>query len=56
MSAKGISEEKIGEILVEYQIINEEQLTHALKVQTQSGGRLGSVLHDLGYVQMDKLL
>ena len=56
MHAKGTSEKKIGEILVAYQIIDEEQLKHALKVQTQSGERLGSVLHDLGYVKMDSLL
>jgi len=56
MHHKGNSEKKIGEILVAYQIIDEEQLKHALKVQTQSGERLGSVLHDLGYVKMDSLL
>lgn len=56
MNTKGMNEKKIGELLVAYQIINEEQLSHALKVQSQSGGRLGSVLLDLGYVQMDKML
>jgi len=56
MYAKVMHDKKIGEILVAHKIINEEQLQHALKVQTQSGGRLGSVLLELGYVQIDKLL
>jgi len=56
MNEKGLSEKKIGDILVAYQIINEDQLKHALKVQTQSGGRLGSILFNLDYVKMDALL
>lgn len=56
MLDKTINEKKIGQILVAYQIINEEQLKQSLKVQSQAGGRLGSILLDLGYVQMDALL
>ena len=56
MDDKGISEQKTGGILVAHRIINEDQLKHALKVQTQSGGRLGSILLELGYLQMDALL
>jgi len=44
MDDKGINEKKTGGILVAHRIINEDQLKHALKVQTQSGGRLGSIL------------
>jgi twitching motility protein PilT len=51
-----MNEKKIGDILVANGIISDEQLQRALKVQTQSGGRLGSVLLELGYVQIDKLL
>ena len=56
MHVKAQHEKKIGEILIAYKIINEEQLQHALKVQTQRGGRLGSVLLELEYVQIDGLL
>ena len=41
---------KIGELLLEERIITVEQLEAALKYQEQNGGRLGSVLVQLGYV------
>ena len=56
MDDKHISETKIGDICVAHQIITEDQLQKALKVQMQSGGRLGSILLDLGFVQIDSLL
>ncbi|HKZ16852.1 MAG TPA: hypothetical protein VJ161_05225, partial [Geobacteraceae bacterium] len=49
-------EQKIGDILLASRIINENQLHQALKVQAQTGGRLGSILRDRGYVHMDDLL
>jgi twitching motility protein PilT len=49
-------EQKIGDILIASRIINENQLHQALKVQAQTGGRLGSILRDMGYVHMDDLL
>lgn len=40
----------IGELLVEKGLINGEQLSHALAVQKQKGGLIGSILVALGYV------
>lgn len=46
---------KLGEILVACQLITEEELTKALKVQTQTGEHLGSVLLALGYLKVEEL-
>ncbi len=47
--------DKIGDLLLDNNFINEDQLKQALKVQTQSGGHLGSILFELGYVDIDNL-
>ena len=47
---------RIGEILVNYGLISYEQLTRALDRQVQSGRRLGSILEELGYLDIDTLL
>ena len=47
---------RIGEILIEKKLINEEQLQHALQKQMQTGQFLGLILIELGYVSEDDLL
>jgi twitching motility protein PilT len=46
----------IGELLVDCQCITREQLSQALRYQEQKGGRLGSLLLEMGYVSIDDLL
>ncbi|MDR0310555.1 MAG: Flp pilus assembly complex ATPase component TadA, partial [Acidobacteriota bacterium] len=41
---------QIGKLLVEEKLITTDQLESALKYQNQNGGRLGSILIHLGYV------
>lgn len=47
---------RIGEIFLEHQLITAEQLQTALLRQSETGGRLGSVLLELGFVKIDDLL
>lgn len=47
---------KIGNYFVHAKLITPEQLTIALKRQTQNGDKLGSVLLQLGYITMEHLL
>ncbi len=47
---------KIGEILVEANVITEQQLQDALYRQKESGGRLGKNLTELGYLQEDEII
>jgi twitching motility protein PilT len=46
---------RLGEILVACQLISEDELAKALKVQTQTGEHLGSVLLALGYLKVEEL-
>jgi twitching motility protein PilT len=46
----------LGELLVEYGLINGNQLQEALKRQGQLGGQIGSILLDMGFVSTDDLL
>ena len=46
---------RIGELLIKENLITAEQLESALKHQRQHGGRLGSILISLGYVQDDDI-
>jgi twitching motility protein PilT len=46
----------IGEMLLDYDLITQEHLARALDRQVQKGGRLGSILEDMGYVDDDTLL
>ncbi|MFY9288090.1 MAG: GspE/PulE family protein, partial [Alphaproteobacteria bacterium] len=48
--------EKLGKLIVGAQLINEEQLQKALLVQKKEGGRLGSILVRLGFIDEAKLL
>lgn len=46
---------RLGELLLETKIISEPQLVEALGLQVMWGGRLGTVLSELGYVDLDTL-
>jgi type IV pilus assembly protein PilB len=46
---------RIGELLLNAQLITQEQLEHALREQKMTPGRLGSTLVRLGYVSESKL-
>ncbi len=47
---------KIGELLIQEGIIDEEQLNRALEEQRQSGERVGAVLMKLGFITEDRLV
>ncbi|MBI5196413.1 MAG: type IV-A pilus assembly ATPase PilB [Nitrospirae bacterium] len=47
---------KIGQLLKSNNLITEGQLASALEMQKKEGGRLGSILVKLGYVNEDKLV
>ena len=47
---------KLGELLVEYGLITPNMLKNALKRQSQSGGQIGSILIEMGYISTDDLL
>ncbi len=47
---------KIGEMLIEENLVTEEQLERALKKQKEKGGRLGSHLIDMGLISPEVLL
>lgn len=46
---------KLGEMLVQVGMITQEQLSEALQIQKQSGGKLGNILINLGYVTEELL-
>jgi MSHA biogenesis protein MshE len=46
---------RLGELLVEQKVVNEEQLQKALAEQKRTGRKLGRVLTDLGIVQEQQL-
>jgi len=46
---------QIGELLISEKLITTDQLESALKYQSQNGGRLGSILIHLGYVDDDDI-
>ena len=41
---------RVGELLLRYKLITDEQLQHALTEQKRTGRKLGRVLTDLGYI------
>jgi len=47
---------RLGDLLVQEQVISEQQLDNALKEQKQSGRKLGATLIELGYITESKLL
>lgn len=53
---KGPGKHRLGELLLEYGHITENQLGKALKRQSQVGGQLGSILIEMGMISVDDLL
>ncbi len=47
---------KLGEMLINSGLINEQQLKEALNKQNESGGKLGSILVELGFISEEKLI
>jgi len=47
---------RIGDLLIQNELITEDQLMAALSEQKKTGRRLGKALIDLGYVEEDQLL
>ncbi len=47
---------RIGDLLVQQGLISPEQLRDALRTQGQKGGKLGSILVELGYISAKNLL
>ncbi|WP_319522105.1 PilT/PilU family type 4a pilus ATPase [uncultured Desulfosarcina sp.] len=47
---------RIGEELIDDGLINADQLQQVLKRQAQAGGKLGSILIEMGFVALDDLL
>ncbi|MDD3776994.1 MAG: ATPase, T2SS/T4P/T4SS family [Actinomycetota bacterium] len=48
--------ERLGQILLRKNLINEEQLKNALKTQERSGERLGNILIDKNYITPEELV
>ena len=47
---------RLGELLCDTGVINSEQLTQALSLQRQKGGRIGGVLVELGFLSVASLV
>jgi len=47
---------RLGDLLIETGLINQQQLMKALEVQKKSGNRLGKVLSDLNYVSENAMI
>ncbi|MGD0884413.1 MAG: PilT/PilU family type 4a pilus ATPase [Thermodesulfovibrionales bacterium] len=48
--------QRLGEMLLESQRITQNQLKEALRVQSQSGERIGSILVERGHIDVEELL
>jgi twitching motility protein PilT len=48
--------QKLGEILIQNEVINQSQLKEALRIQSQTGERLGSILVQMGHISIEELL
>jgi twitching motility protein PilT len=48
--------QRLGAMLVQQGLVSVGQLEEALKVQSQSGGHIGSILMELGHIDIDHLL
>ncbi len=51
-----IANEKLGRLLVAAQLVSEEQLQRGIIAQKKNGGRLGSILVRMGFLEEGKLL
>jgi len=48
--------QRLGDLLLEYEIINAEQLEAALERQQETGGTIGSALVEMGFLNTETLL
>ena len=55
-ASKPAGRQRIGDSFVDSKLITKEQLRQALTKQAQTGGQLGSILLELGYIDIDDLL
>ncbi len=55
-SRSTVASEKLGRLLVAAQLISEDQLQRAIIAQKKTGGRLGSILVRMGFLDEAKLL
>ncbi|MCX7678100.1 MAG: hypothetical protein N2316_02675 [Spirochaetes bacterium] len=46
----------LGELLIEHNVINREQLEKAIEVQKKEGGLIGIILINLGYIDEPTLV
>lgn len=46
---------RLGELLIEAKLLDEDQISDALRLQVVWGGRLGTILTELGYLDLDTL-
>lgn len=51
-----LSKLRIGDLLIQHNMLTEEQLESAIKVQKDTGSKLGKVLVDMGLIAEDDLL
>lgn len=52
---KRIINKKLGDLLIERNVINQEQLDQALDVQKEKGGLIGEILVSLGYAKEEDI-
>ncbi|MBN1191105.1 MAG: type II/IV secretion system protein [Dehalococcoidales bacterium] len=50
------SKKKLGEILIEKQMITQQELSEVLAIQHNEGSRLGEILVKQGYISMEELM
>ncbi len=55
MQIKRIINKQLGELLIERNIINQQQLEKALATQKERGGLIGEVLVELGFVREEDI-
>ncbi|AZR74496.1 type II secretion system protein GspE [Anoxybacter fermentans] len=51
-----MSQPKLGQILIDFNLITEEQFEEALKIHKHSNKRIGEILIDLGYITESQLV
>ena len=51
-----VASEKLGRLLVAAQLVSEDQLQRGIIAQKKTGGRLGSILVRMGFLDEGKLL
>jgi type II secretory ATPase GspE/PulE/Tfp pilus assembly ATPase PilB-like protein len=51
-----VSKKRLGEILVEKQVISQKELADVLAIQQNEGSRLGEILVKRGYISMEDLM